>query len=147
MKTAQKYEISAYDSEPNELANILTGWLKQNLESSPQRYKIARAIPRPVTVHSTDTKQTTSIVFYEDRALVFNDLVGRPSVVVKASVPQLAEVSQVYMKARGYLPVGFFTRRGRRILEQIMTRNLVIKGLLTHTATALNFVALISVAD
>lgn len=146
MKTAQQYGITTYDDQPNGLAGILTTLLGQNLEQHPERRKIARSIPRPVAVHSTDTQQTATIVFHQDRAEVYNDLVGRPSVLVKASVAQVMDVSQLRMRARGFVPLGFFTRRGLRVLGQILTGKLVVRGLLTHTATALKFIALISIA-
>ena len=51
------------------------------------------------------------------------------------------------MKAGGLVPVGFFTKRGISVITAILTRKLVVKGLLTHTVTLLRTIALISVAE
>jgi len=49
------------------------------------------------------------------------------------------------MKAMGLLPVGFFTRRGLRVLAAIAIGKLKVRGLLTHPVTAMRLIALLSV--
>jgi hypothetical protein len=72
-------------------------------------------------------------------------LVGRPSVRVEPGVDQIIDVSQLKMKTGGLAPVGFFTRRGLRVLADIARHPLVVKGLPTHTVAALQFIALVSI--
>jgi hypothetical protein len=119
--------------------------IEQNFENFPNRIKIARRIPRPVTVFSTDTDAACTVVFGTNEAVVYNDVLGRPSVTVIATVDQLLDVSQLEMRAGGLLPVGFFTKRGMSVLGNILSHKLVVKGLLTHTLTSLRFIALVSV--
>lgn len=102
-------------------------------------------MPRPVTIYSSDTDTACTVCFGTDEAVVFNDVVGRPSVTVMATVNQILDVSQLEMKAGGLLPVGFFTKRGMRVLGDILARRLVVKGLLTHTLSSLRTIALVSV--
>lgn len=145
---AQPYSVAMYDgAEANGVATIVATLLEQNLESFPSRIRIARAIPRPVSIVSTDTDTACTIVFGSDEAVVFNDIVGRPSVTVIATVDQILDVSQLPMKAGGLLPTGFFTARGLRVLQAIATRRMVVKGLIPHTVTALRTIALISVSE
>jgi hypothetical protein len=125
---------------------ILSTLLQQNFENFPSRVKIARRMPRPVAVVSTDTGDIATIVFGSTEAVVYNDVVGRPSVTVRATLAQIIDVSQLQMKAGGLLPLGFFTKRGLRVLGDILRHRLVVKGLLTHTITALQFIALVSIA-
>lgn len=142
------YPVTLYDGpEANGVATIVGTLLGQNFESFPERVKFARKIPRPITIVSTDTETACTIVLGTDETVVFNDVVGRPSVTVYATVDQILDVSQLPMKAGGLIPVGFFTNRGWRVLKEIATRKLVIKGLLTHTVTALRTIALVSVVD
>lgn len=148
MPTATKdvYRVDLYDGdEANGLASILGVLLSQNFENYSGRARIARRMPRPVAIYSTDTFSTATIVFGHESATIYNDIVGRPSVIVKATVDQILDTSQLKMKAGGLLPVGFFTPRGLGILRAILTRKMVVKGLLTHTITALQFIALVSV--
>lgn len=72
---------------------------------------------------------------------------GNPAVAVHATVAQILGVSQLTMRAGGLLPVGFFTERGMKVLGQILSHKLVVKGLLTHTVASLRTIALLSVAE
>jgi hypothetical protein len=138
--------VTADGDEANGLASILATLLGQNFEAFPSRHAIARRMPRPVTVYSTDTDAYATIEFRQDRAVIRNGVVGRPSVTVKATVDQILDVAQLKMVGSGLVPVGFFTRRGLKVLGNIVSHRLVVKGLLTHTVTALQLIALLSVA-
>ncbi|QHE72622.1 hypothetical protein R1X32_00100 (plasmid) [Rhodococcus opacus] len=142
------YPVSLFDGEDaNGVANIVGMLLGQNLENFPSRIKFARKIARPVSIISTDTDTACTIVFGTDEAVVYNDVVGKPAVTVIATVDQILDVSQLPMKAGGLIPVGFFTGRGMTVLGEILKHKLVVKGLLTHTVTALRTIALVSVIE
>jgi hypothetical protein len=142
------YPVSLFDGEDaNGVANIVGMLLGQNLENFPSRIKFARKIARPVSIISTDTDSACTIVFGTDEAVVYNDVVGKPAVTVIATVDQILDVSQLPMKAGGLIPVGFFTGRGMTVLGEIVKHKLVVKGLLTHTVTALRTIALVSVIE
>ena len=144
--TDKKYPVRIYDGDDaNGVASIVGVLIEQNIENFPNRIKIARRIPRPVTVFTTDTDAACTVVFGTNEAVVYNDVLGRPSVTVIATVDQILDVSQLEMRAGGLLPVGFFTQRGMTVLGNILSHKLVVKGLLTHTLTSLRFIALVSV--
>jgi hypothetical protein len=144
--TDKKYPVRIYDGDDaNGVASMVGVLIEQNFENFPNRIKIARRIPRPVTGFSTDTDAACTVVFGTNEAVVYNDVLGRPSVTVIATVDQLLDVSQLEMRAGGLLPVGFFTKRGMSVLGNILSHKLVVKGLLTHTLTSLRFIALVSV--
>ncbi|QHE74016.1 hypothetical protein [Rhodococcus sp. WAY2] len=149
MTTVKKgYAVTLYDGQDvNGVAGIVGMLLGQNLENFPSRVKFARRISRPVAIYSTDTDSACTIIFGSDEAVVYNDIVGKPAVTVMATVDQILDVSQLPMKAGGLIPVGFFTGRGLSVLGQILQHKLVVKGLLTHTVTALRTIALVSVVD
>jgi hypothetical protein len=133
--------------EPNGVASILQMLLGQNLANKPELVKVARRMKRPVAVISTDTETEATIEFGEHSARVHNGVQGDPSVAIHATVDQILDVSQLKMRAGGLLPVGFFTKRGGKVLGQIATHKLVVRGLLTHTVASLHTIALVSVAD
>ncbi|MDV7348105.1 hypothetical protein R4255_32350 [Rhodococcus oxybenzonivorans] len=149
MTTVKKgYAVTLYDGQDvNGVAGIVGMLLGQNLENFPSRVKFARRISRPVAIYSTDTDSACTIIFGSDEAVVYNDIVGKPAVTVMATVDQILDVSQLPMKAGGLIPVGFFTGRGLSVLGQVLQHKLVVKGLLTHTVTALRTIALVSVVD
>lgn len=142
------YSVSTFDGEnANGVANVVSMLLMQNLSGFPERVKTARRMSRPVTIYSTDTESACTIVFGTQEAVVYNDVVGKPSVTVMATVDQILDVSQLKMKAGGLIPVGFFTKRGMGVLKAILTHKLVVKGLLSHTVASLRTIALLSVVS
>jgi hypothetical protein len=148
MTTTTTYDVAKHDGDyANGVADIVSMLLGQNFASFPKRIRIARRIARPVGVYSTDTDTACTAVFGSDNATVYNDIHGRPSVTVKATVDQILDVSQLKMKAGGLLPVGFFTKRGLGVLGAIATGKLVVRGLFIHPITALRFIALVSIVE
>jgi hypothetical protein len=131
--------------DANGIANILCTLLQQNFENFPHRVRIARRMRRPVAVYSTDTDSSATIHFDDSGVKVSNDIVEKPSVVVRATVDQIIDVSQLPMKMGGLLPVGFFTKRGLSVLGSILRHRLIVRGLLVHTVSALRLIALLSV--
>jgi hypothetical protein len=145
---AQPYHVKLADEDDaNGVASILGTLLQQNFEKFPGRVAIARKVSRPVTVYSTDTETSATIFFGRDRAVVRNGTLGRPAVIVSATVDQILDVAQLKMVGRGLVPVGFFTKRGGQVLGDIAKHKLVIKGLLTHTLSSLRLIALVSIAE
>jgi len=142
------YSVSCHDGdEANGVANILNMLLMQNFANKPELVKVAKRMKRPVAVISTDTETEATLQFGPEGVTIFNGIVGDPSVAVHATVDQILDVSQLKMRAGGLLPVGFFTKRGGKVLGQIATHKLVVKGLLTHTIASLRTIALVPVAD
>ena len=142
------YHITLYDGpDANGIADIIATLLGQNFENFPSRIDLARRLSRPVTIYSSDTDSACTINFGISEAVVFNDVVGKPSVTVTAAVDQILDLSQLKMKASGLLPVGFFTKRGLRVFAAIATHRLIVKGLIAHPVTALRVIALLSVVS
>lgn len=141
------YRFVLYDAEPNEVANALGALLDQNVRRCPARRGTARRIPRPVAVHDTDTDTTATVAWEQDRATVYNDLAGRPSIVVWADTSRLRDIWRLRVAAGGLAPAGLATGHGRHVIGQILTRRIRIKGLLCHPVTALQFLSLLSPAE
>lgn len=144
----ETYSVTCHDGdEANGVANILNMLLMQNFANKPELVKVAQKMKRPVAVISTDTETEATLEFGPDGVVIYNGIVGDPSVAVHATVDQILDVSQLKMNAGGLVPVGFFTKRGMKVLGQIATHKLVVKGLLSHTIASLRTIALLSVAD
>ncbi|GAB3230965.1 hypothetical protein [Mycolicibacterium hippocampi] len=148
MTITSTYEVAKHDgSNANGVVDIVSMLLGQNFASYPKRIAIAQRISRPISVYSADTDTACTAVFGTDGATVYNDIQGRPSVTVKATVDQILDVSQLEMKAGGLWPAGFFTKRGLGVLGSIATGKLVVRGLFIHPITALRFIALMSIVE
>lgn len=142
------YHVSFHDGDDtNGVGDIVGTLLEQNLENFPSRRKIARKIRRPVTIRSTDTNSACTIQFGGSGAVVYNDVIGSPSVTVVATIDQIVDVARLRMRAGGIIPTGLLTKRGMTVIGAILTQKLVITDLFTHTLTALRIIALLSVAE
>lgn len=145
---SHEYSVKIADGdEANGVASIVGTLLQQNFDKYPGRAAIARRVVRPVSIYSTDTDTSTTVFFGHDRAVVRNGIVGKPAVIVMATVEQVLDVAQLKVVGGGLVPVGFFTRRGGHVLADIARHRLVVKGLLTHTLSSLRFIALVSIAE
>jgi hypothetical protein len=139
-----KYTVDLGD-EPNGVAFVLGALLEENFINFPERADFAARM-KTTAVHSVDTGETVTQVWGPAAVKLKPGIVGNPKVTVKATVDQITEVSQLKMKAGGLLPVGLlFSKRGMKVLGQILTHKLVVKGLIKHPITALRFIAIVSI--
>ncbi len=91
---ADGYPVTLYDdAEANGIAHEVGDQLGQNLEQFRSRIKVARRMSRPVAVVGIDAGGTCTVVFGRDGAVVHNDVVGRPSVTVRAADPAVADLA------------------------------------------------------
>lgn len=142
----QSYPVEIRDGDDAlGVSNVVGALLAQNFAEHPERAKTARTFVRPIAIVSTDTETACTVAFGDDLAAVYNGVVANPVVTVFASVDQILDLSQLKLKARGLLPVGFLSKRGLRVLYQIARRDLVVKGLLAHPIATLRVLSLVSV--
>jgi hypothetical protein len=107
-------------------------------------------------VHDTNTDTTATLACEQDRATVYNDLAGRPSIIARADTEQLreawhlpltAEPPQVDGETSGEPPTGGEPAAGRHILGQIAGRRIRVIGMLRHPLTAGRVLSLFSTAE
>lgn len=142
------YAVTLGDGpDANGIAGVVATLLTQNFEAFPARVRLARKLKRPVTISGSDLDSTCTITCGSHHVTIFNDVVGKPSVIVTATVDQILDLSQLKMRASGLLPVGFFTKRGLRTLAAIAGGKLSVRGLVAHPVTAMRVIALLSVVS
>ena len=142
------YAVTLDDGpDANGIAGVVATLLAQNFEAFPARVRLARKLKRPVTISGTDIDSTCTITCGPHAVTISNDVVGKPSVTVTATVDQILDLSQLKMRASGLLPLGFFSTRGLRTLAAIAGGKLAVRGLVAHPVTALRVIALLSVVS
>lgn len=140
-----KYAVSLYDGpDANGIAGLIGTHLGESLEADPSRIELARTIVRPVAIVSVNSDSACTIVCGDDEAVVYNGLVGQPEVVLIVTDEHLDLIAQLPGKVGPLGALGLVTGRGVRLLAAILTRRLVVKGLLAHPATVLHTIALLS---
>lgn len=132
------YRFELYDPDANDVARALAARLGENVAASPARVRTARRIPRPVVVHATDTDTTATLACERDRATVYNDLAGRPGIIVRADTDRLREIWRLPLTA-GPAAVGApvpGTEPARGVVGELLGRRIRVTGLLRHPLTA-----------
>jgi hypothetical protein len=99
-----------------------------------------------VTIVNTDTETECTIDFATDGITIYNGIVGEPNVAFYVNSDQLLQLSQMKVKAGGKLPIGLLSPASP-VLRQILTRKIVVKGLLSHTLASGRAFALLSLSD
>lgn len=145
MPIPYKVELADPDNA-NGISNIVAVLLEQNVQNYEGRTQICRRMPRPVAIYNFDAECACTISFGKNGATIYNDIVGKPSVIVKATIDHITDVSQIKMLMSGLFPIGFFTKRGFRVLGQIAVHKLVVKGLILHPITSLQLIGILSIA-
>ncbi len=137
------YAVKMADEE-TALASVIGTLLEQNLDRFPERTAQAKAISRPIAVVSVDTDEAVTLTFGAGEVLIESG-VGEHGVAVRATVDQILDVAQ--LRVFGVVPVGFATRRGGRLVVQLVKRQLRIQRLLRKPLDVLRFIALVSVIE
>lgn len=132
--------------EANGIASIMQALLAQNFANKPHLVKTARKMRHPVTIVNTDTETECTIDFTHDGITIYNGIVGEPNVAFYVNSDQLLQLSQMKVKAGGMLPIGLLSPASP-VLRQILTRKIVVKGLLSHTLASGRAFALLSLSD
>src|SRR4051794_40928532 len=84
------YAVTLGDGpDANGIAGVVATLLTQNLEAFPERTRLARRLTRPVTISGSDIDSTCTITCGAHDVTISNDVVGKPSVTVTATVEQI----------------------------------------------------------
>jgi hypothetical protein len=132
--------------EANGIASIMQALLAQNFANKPSLVKTARKMRHPMTIVNTDTETECTIDFATDGITIYNGIVGEPNIAFYINSDQLLQLSQMKVKAGGKFPVGLLSPASP-VLRQILTRKIVVKGLIGHSLASMRAFALLSLAD
>lgn len=149
------YSVSLDDEQDaNSTARLVEFLLNRNLQSDHAPITLAQKISRPVAILNTTSGRSCTVVFGPQGAVVYNQLVGRPAVTIRASLDQILNLSQIRVSASGLsqirvklsavIVVVLRSTPGRRLLRDLRARKMVVNGLLRHPVTALRAMVLLS---
>lgn len=145
---ADAYLVTLHDEEiANGVAQLIWSLLNRNLDYYRSRISLACKMSRPIAIVNTATGNACTIVFGREGAVIYNDVVGRPAITVTATVDQILNLSQVRMSGRGLFPVGLSSTPGKRLLRDIRTQKVSLKGVLAHPLIGLRTIALLSAIE
>ena len=120
---------------------MIAGIIKGNLEAKPQRQNDFNALNGNIYMQANDAEVDMTMVFDKGSLTVHGGKVGEPKISISTDSETLLDLANLDVKFG--LPF-YFDKIGLGVVKKILTRELKIKGLLTHTIMLTRFTKLMS---
>ena len=111
------------------LAEMMFNLIHQNLEQNPQKIKSFNSLDAKVMIEARDIQIIIGLEFKQGKLTISKDSSFKPDLhIITDSATILA---LCLLKIKFGLPY-FFDTNGFRVFKKLLTRKLIIKGLLSH---------------
>jgi hypothetical protein len=111
------------------LAEMMFNLIRQNLEQNPQKIKSFNSLDAKVMIEARDIQIIIGLEFKQGKLTISKDSSFKPDLhIITDSATILA---LCLLKIKFGLPY-FFDTNGFRVFKKLLTRKLIIKGLLSH---------------
>jgi len=124
------------------LAVMLSDLIRQNLEQNPEKIKIFNSLKARVLIEAHDIQTAVGLEFKQGRLTISGDTVIQPNLHIIADSATVLDLC--LLKIKFGLPY-FFDANGFKVLKKLITRQLIIKGMLRHFSTLVKVTELFSV--
>ena len=124
------------------LAVMLSDLIRQNLDQDPGKIKLFNSLDAKVLIEARDIQITVGLEFKQERLTVSEDFSVKPDLHIIAGSSTILDLC--LLKIKFGLPY-FFDGAGSNVLKKLLTRELIIKGLLRHFSTLVKLTRLFSV--
>jgi len=125
---------------PSGLAAILGGLIEQNLARDPARVRLLR--PAMICIEAIDAEVGITIRIQGDRVEIVDGLAGDAQISITATSGDLLRLTDAPL--RFGLPDAL-RPQGRAILRDVLSRRVLIRGMLSHPARLARLTKLLSV--
>jgi hypothetical protein len=121
---------------------MLADLIRQNIEKRPEKIKPFESLEAKVLIELPDIEISAGLEFHRGKLTLSKDLSGKPDLHILTDSTTILELS--LLKAKIGLPY-FFDKNGLKILEKILTREIVIHGLFKNFSVLINLTKVISI--
>ncbi len=111
------------------LAEMLFNLIRQNLEQNPEIIKDFNSLNANVAIEAQDIQILIALEFRQGKLTISEDLSFKPDLHIITDAATVLNLCLIKIKFG--LPY-FFDVNGFNILKKILSRELIIKGLLSH---------------
>ncbi len=125
------------------LAMMLADLLRQNMEQHPEKNKAFSWLRGSVAISAPDAEVALTMFFNRGSCVVFDGVVGKPDLHVKANSDDILGLSNIPIKFG--LP-DMLSGQGQDLVKKLLTRKIKIEGLPFHPITLMLLTNLLSVA-
>ncbi len=124
------------------LAVMLADLIRQNLEQIPDRRKIFQSLKTKVLIEARDIQVAVGLEFKQGKLMISGNPSIRPDLHIIADSSTVLDLC--LLKTKLGLPC-FFDANGFKILKKLLSRQLVIKGMVRHFFALVKLTELFSV--
>ena len=130
--------------ELNGVARLLARVVDEKLEE-PEKKRVFDRLDFVLSVHVTDVGQSASVVFSKGEATVTKGRPGKADVAVECDNATFVQFTMFRTGWRGFPNV--FDDNARSVFGKVLTRKLVIRGLVRHLPSLYGFLCLVASSD
>ena len=126
----------------NGLAVMLSDLIRQNLDQNPGKIKIFNSLKARVLIEARDIQTAVGLEFKQGELSISGNTIAQPNLHIIADSATVLDLC--LLKIKFGLPY-FFDANGFKVLKKLLTRQLIIKGMLRHFSTLVKLTELFSV--
>jgi hypothetical protein len=124
------------------LAVMLSDLIRQNLEQNPEKIKDFASLNANVAIEAQDIQILIGLEFREGKLTISKNASFKPDLHILTDSETILVLC--LLKVKFGLPY-FFDANGFKVFKKLLTRELVIKGLLSHFSALVKLTKLFSV--
>ena len=124
------------------LAVMLSDLIRQNLEQNPEKKKYLNALNAKVLIEARDIQTGVGLDFKQGMLTVSEGFSVKPDLHIIADSATILELCLIKIKLG--LPY-FFDTNGFKVLKKLLSRKLIIRGLLRHFFALAQLTKIVSV--
>jgi len=121
---------------------MLADLIRQNIEKRPDKIKPFESLEAKVLIEIPDIQTSAGLEFQRGRLILSKGLSGKPDLHILTDSLTILDLSLLKIKLG--LPY-FFDKNGFKILKKILSRRIIIKGLLRNLSVLINLTRVISI--
>lgn len=130
-------------AQENGLAVMLAQLLEQNMEEHPEKKKLFSWLRGSVAISAPDAEVDLTMFFNRGSCVVFDGIVGKPDLHVRASSDDILGLSNIPLKFG--LP-DVLSNQAQDLVKKLLTRKIQVQGLAFHPVSLAILTNILSVA-
>jgi len=121
---------------------MLADLIRQNIEKRPDKIKPFESLEAKVLIEISDIQISAGLEFHGGKLTLSKDLSGKPDLHILTDSTTILGLSLLKIKLG--IPY-FFDKNGLKILGKILSREIIIKGLVRNFSVLINLTKVISI--
>ncbi|HOX43152.1 MAG TPA: hypothetical protein PK668_06125 [Myxococcota bacterium] len=129
-------------AQENGLANMLADLMRQNMEAHPAKARAFRRLRASVAITAPDAEVSLTMNFNRGACVIFDGVVGQPALHIQADSETILKLSNLPLRLGLPDPLA---PESKALVQDLLARRVVIKGLALHPLTLVLLTQVISV--